>query len=232
MHMAAATNGCPILRSASRQVPVCGPPAFRALRPICTGRSCRCRSRRSARLKPVPPAAAAADLETANDTDWETKYGQSPLEFGIAALQGPRDTMEDCVSVIPQGRCGFLVACEVLKPSPTYPAGPPHLTWQLYRPAEGRCWSAVSLLNTFLLMTAALFDGHGTAAAAERLNESLYSEFSHTIDDQMLNTFDDLEPCELNGALPRQQSPLHFIGSLLIQVAESVTPCKHMQSRN
>ena len=80
-------------------------------------RSCRARSRRSARWKPVP--AAAADLETASDTDWETKYGGEPLEFGLAALQGPRETMEDFISVIPQGRCGFLVACK--SPDPSHP---------------------------------------------------------------------------------------------------------------
>ncbi len=49
-------------------------------------------------------------------------------------------------------------------------------------------------------LCAALFDGHGTGAAADRLNDSLYDEFSHAIDDQMLNTMEDLEPCDVEGA--------------------------------
>ncbi len=147
MLTAAVVNDSPTLRSASRQVPVCGPPAIRIVRPICSGRSCRCRSRRSARLKPVPPAAAAADLETANDTDWETKYGQAPLEFGIAALQGPRETMEDFVSVIPQGRCGFLVACEVLEPSRTLSVWPSSSDMVVRWTRRESFWR--TLLNTF-----------------------------------------------------------------------------------
>lgn len=46
---------------------------------------------------------------------------------------------------------------------------------------------------------ASLFDGHGTAAAAEWLSESLYSEFSDAVDDTMLNSYDDAEPCEISG---------------------------------
>ena len=56
------------------------------------------------------------------------------------------------------------------------------------------------LLNMARRLTAALFDGHGTGAAADRLNDSLYDEFSHAIDDQNMNTIDDLEPCEIKGA--------------------------------
>ncbi len=91
----------------------------------------------------------------------------------------------------------------------------------LAHPAEHVCFTI-----------AALFDGHGTAAAAQRLNESLYSEFSHTIDDQMLNTFDDLEPCELNGALATQQSSFICFGHFAsLSGRDPVTACKHLQSR-
>ena len=61
--------------------------------------------------------------------------------------------------------------------------------------------AARCVTSTAYCVSAALFDGHGTGAAADRLNESLYDEFSHAIDDQMLNTVDDLEPCETDGAL-------------------------------
>lgn len=53
---------------------------------------------------------------------------------------------------------------------------------------------------------AALFDGHGTAAAGEWLSKSLYSQFSDEVDDQMLNSYDDSEPCEISGA-QRPRSP-------------------------
>ena len=49
-------------------------------------------------------------------------------------------------------------------------------------------------------MIAALFDGHGTAAAAEWLRDKLYSEFSDAVDAQMLNSFDESEPCDITGA--------------------------------
>ena len=32
------------------------------------------------------------------------------LQYGLAALQGPRESMEDYATVVPRGRCGFLYA--------------------------------------------------------------------------------------------------------------------------
>ena len=106
VRMLSASHAYPGVVARSRQVPSCAT----LLADCCWHSSShKDRTRRSARWKPVP--AAAADLETANDTDWDTKYGGEPLGFGISALQGPRETMEDFASVIPEGRCGFLVAC-------------------------------------------------------------------------------------------------------------------------
>jgi len=36
-----------------------------------------------------------------------------PLRFGIGAVQGPRETMEDVVQVIERGRCNFLFASKL-----------------------------------------------------------------------------------------------------------------------
>ena len=176
--------------------------------------SCKDRTRRSARWKPVP--AAAADLETANDAEWETKYGDdAPLEFGMSAIQGPRETMEDFASVIPEGRCGFLVACEpsIHEPLPCATSSVPshadrsllqHVLSQLLSPALPAC------LTWLVALCAALFDGHGTGAAADRLNDSLYDEFSHAIDDQMLNTMEDLDSSEISGTSVASYKYLHM----------------------
>lgn len=66
------------------------------------------------RVSPTPPqrqsttasvtAAPASSIEVA-----ESEVEQS-LSWGEAMLQGPRDSMEDYTTVVPDGRCGFLVA--------------------------------------------------------------------------------------------------------------------------
>jgi serine/threonine protein phosphatase PrpC len=50
-------------------------------------------------------AAPAQTLDEQTAADDEPEW-----EFGEAGLQGPRDSMEDFTSIIPDGRCGFLVA--------------------------------------------------------------------------------------------------------------------------
>ncbi len=51
--------------------------------------------------------AQTVDEQAAEDVDPGWQYGE-------AGLQGPRDSMEDFTSIIPSGRCGFFVACELL----------------------------------------------------------------------------------------------------------------------
>mmetsp|Transcript_15246 Transcript_15246/g.46030 ORF Transcript_15246/g.46030 Transcript_15246/m.46030 type:complete len:410 (+) Transcript_15246:141-1370(+) len=53
-------------------------------------------------------SSTAAVTPSVND---EQLADENPeFSYGQAALQGPRDTMEDFTSVIPDGRCGFLIA--------------------------------------------------------------------------------------------------------------------------
>ena len=55
-------------------------------------------------------------METADAHSWEEKYGSDgPLAYGFSAEQGPRETMEDYVTVVPKGRCGFLYAGAALR---------------------------------------------------------------------------------------------------------------------
>lgn len=50
-------------------------------------------------------------FETSDEENWDTKYGEeSTLEYGVAIEQGPRDTMEDFVSIVGKARCGFMYA--------------------------------------------------------------------------------------------------------------------------
>jgi hypothetical protein len=53
----------------------------------------------------APAQTADEATAAAPDEDWE---------IGEAGLQGPRDSMEDYTSIIRNGRCGFLVACEYM----------------------------------------------------------------------------------------------------------------------
>jgi hypothetical protein len=81
-------------------------------------RNCRCRSRGCALQFPDSPGwirlcvfhcSQGAGLST-QDSKWDAKYEQ-PMAYGVAWAQGPRESMEDYASVVPRGRCGFLVAC-------------------------------------------------------------------------------------------------------------------------
>lgn len=45
---------------------------------------------------------APADVGAPTSTD---------LQYGVSAVQGPRELMEDCASVVPNGKCGYLYAC-------------------------------------------------------------------------------------------------------------------------
>lgn len=51
-------------------------------------------------------------LSTKDDETWDEKYGEEggALSYGSAAQQGPRDSMEDYVAIVPKGRCGYLYA--------------------------------------------------------------------------------------------------------------------------
>jgi hypothetical protein len=50
-------------------------------------------------------------FESEDEDSWDSKYGEDGvLEYGVAIQQGPRDTMEDFVTIVPKARCGFLFA--------------------------------------------------------------------------------------------------------------------------
>ena len=50
-------------------------------------------------------------LASQDEDDWDAKYGETGvLPYGSAAHQGPRDTMEDYVAIVPKARCGYLYA--------------------------------------------------------------------------------------------------------------------------
>eukprot|EP00884_Botryococcus_braunii_P000320 jgi/Botrbrau1/10289/Bobra.0120s0011.1 len=50
-------------------------------------------------------------FETEDEESWDSKYGEDAiLDFGVSIEQGPRDTMEDFVTIVPKARCGFLFA--------------------------------------------------------------------------------------------------------------------------
>lgn len=56
-------------------------------------------------------ADSIAVLDAPDTEDWDAQFGsQGPLPYGVSAQQGPRETMEDFVTVVPKGRCGFLYA--------------------------------------------------------------------------------------------------------------------------
>lgn len=56
-------------------------------------------------------AEAVAVMEATDASGWDRKYGSiGPLPYGARAEQGPRETMEDFVTVVPRGNCGFLYA--------------------------------------------------------------------------------------------------------------------------
>jgi hypothetical protein len=49
-----------------------------------------------------------------SNEDWDEKYGEEgTLEYGASLEQGPRDTMEDFIAVVPRARCGFLFTGEL-----------------------------------------------------------------------------------------------------------------------
>ena len=69
------------------------------------------RAQRTDRREPKVVTTGVVDLPqrvsfTPGDTTEE-------LSFGVAAAQGPRDTMEDEAVVFPEGKCGFLYASEI-----------------------------------------------------------------------------------------------------------------------
>ncbi|KAK9823944.1 hypothetical protein WJX72_006570 [[Myrmecia] bisecta] len=49
-------------------------------------------------------------LQTIDEATWDQKYAErfGTLPYGICAVQGRREDMEDYTSVVPRGRCGFL----------------------------------------------------------------------------------------------------------------------------
>ena len=50
-------------------------------------------------------------LDPGKEGVWDEKYGEEgTLEYGASLEQGPRDTMEDFITVVPRARCGFLFA--------------------------------------------------------------------------------------------------------------------------
>ena len=50
-------------------------------------------------------------LSTKDEDTWDSKYGpEGTLSYGSAAHQGPRDSMEDFVAIVPKARCGYLYA--------------------------------------------------------------------------------------------------------------------------
>ncbi|KAK9810556.1 hypothetical protein WJX73_000453 [Symbiochloris irregularis] len=54
---------------------------------------------------------AVAVMEVTDAGGWDRKFGAiGPLSYGARAEQGPRETMEDFVTVVPRGNCGFLYA--------------------------------------------------------------------------------------------------------------------------
>ena len=56
-------------------------------------------------------AESSVAFQSVDDSVWDERYeGESPLQYGLATLQGPRDEMEDYASIVPKGRCGFLYA--------------------------------------------------------------------------------------------------------------------------
>lgn len=79
-----------------------------ARRRLRQGANCtiRRRSEASTSVRGSADIAVSVSDETEEDTE-------DILEHGQSGLQGPRDDMEDYTSVIEQGRCGFLVACEL-----------------------------------------------------------------------------------------------------------------------
>lgn len=67
-------------------------------------------------------------FETSDEDGWDAKYGEdSVLQYGVAIEQGPRDTMEDFVSIVGRARCGFMYAGKLRCHTSVRPAWRAHL---------------------------------------------------------------------------------------------------------
>ncbi len=75
---------------------------------ICHGRS----SINNNQHRVTPPRYStrvrAASADTSVDAPSES---DAVLQYGVSAVQGPRELMEDCANVVPNGKCGYLYAC-------------------------------------------------------------------------------------------------------------------------
>ena len=92
------------------------------------------------------------------------------LQYGVSAVQGPRELMEDCASVVPNGKCGYLYAC-------TRSTHNFHIDCAFHRVDHHLCHTVV-------------FDGHSGFAAAEWLRDNMYGVICDVVNEDTLGSTD------------------------------------------
>ena len=133
-------------------------------------------------------------MEPQDAEAWREKYGSGPLPYGTSAQQGPRETMEDYVTVIQKGRCGFLYAGSSSLLRHTL-VGAPLCAYHCRGYLHAAHFAVVALLSASIDLciagdtpdvfcwAAGVFDGHQGPGAAAYLHQHLYTVVSEVIQD-------------------------------------------------